>query len=115
MYVCMYVCMWRAAGAQVIEEQADKPANKRQVLRALVALSFYIVIKWLTGYGILEKNIKNPFEELSTDVFKVFISEKIIHKYICNAFPKINPHILRMYQLFKGNKHTKQFLVISSQ
>jgi hypothetical protein len=33
--------MWRAAGAQVIEEQADKPANKRQVLRALVALSFY--------------------------------------------------------------------------
>jgi hypothetical protein len=33
--------MWRATGAQVIEEQADKPANKRQVLRALVALSFY--------------------------------------------------------------------------
>jgi len=28
---------------KILANQADKPANKRQVLRALVALSFYIV------------------------------------------------------------------------
>ena len=40
MYVCMYVCMWRATRSQEVANQADKPTNKRQVLRALAALSY---------------------------------------------------------------------------
>jgi len=35
-----YVCMYREADSQEVTDQADKPTNKRQVLRALVALSF---------------------------------------------------------------------------
>ena len=42
MYVCMYVCMWRATSSPEVTNQADKPANKRQVLRALAALSYII-------------------------------------------------------------------------
>ena len=42
MYVCMYVCMCRETSSQEVANQADKPANKRQVLRALVALSYII-------------------------------------------------------------------------
>ena len=41
MYVCMYVCMWRATRSQEVTNQADKPANKRQVLRALVVSRLY--------------------------------------------------------------------------
>ena len=49
MYVCMYVCIWRATSSQEVTNQADKPANKRQVLRALVALS-YIINKFTNIY-----------------------------------------------------------------
>ena len=36
------VCMCCETGSQKVTDQADKPANKRQVLRALVALSYII-------------------------------------------------------------------------
>ena len=40
MYVCMYVCTCCWTGSQEVANQADQPTNKRQVLRALVALSY---------------------------------------------------------------------------
>ena len=54
MYVCMYVCMCRASRSQKVAYQTDKPTYRRQVLRALVALS-YIINNKLT----LFINIKN--------------------------------------------------------
>ena len=41
-----HVCMWRETSSQKVANQADKPANKRQVLRALVALSLYSATKY---------------------------------------------------------------------
>jgi hypothetical protein len=40
MYVCMYVRMCCWTGSQEVTNQADKPMYRRQVLRALVALSY---------------------------------------------------------------------------
>ena len=42
-----YVCMWRAAGAQVIEEQADKPANK--AAGASCTCRFVVLLAFLGG------------------------------------------------------------------
>ena len=46
-----YVCMWRAMRSQEVANQADKPANKRQVLRALVALSLYSATKYKNSHN----------------------------------------------------------------
>ena len=35
-----HVCMWRETSSQEVANQADKPTNRRQVLHALVALSY---------------------------------------------------------------------------